>query len=178
MKNTLIALAIAVLPLTANAGDTSKEVIPAPETAAWFAGVGVEEMDGLNTELYTFKLGMEFPTATEGLTWAAFVETGYSDQGDYVADRDNYVPITANIEARYNVWNNFSVYAGGGLGTAWSEYAELGTEWNFIYQAFAGIGYDFSDTLTLDAGVRNIWTDSSLVDDSQFTYGISLSYKF
>jgi opacity protein-like surface antigen len=183
MKTTLLSAAALIgLTFTAFAGNSeasysSKDAVASSPTAELFVGAGAEYMDSLDTTMATFKLGYVFPTDS-AFSIAAFAQVGFADthvDGAYV----QYVPVTANLEVRYDITDSIYAYAGGGVGVAYTRIAG-DTEWVLLGQLSTGLGYRFTDNWSVNAGVTYTWNDlsSHSVIEDQVSYGVSLNYTF
>jgi len=72
--------------------------------------------------------------------------------------------------------SNGNLSAGVGAGVGYFNYGGS-DEWGGVYQAFAGLAYELTETIDLTAGGR--YTCTPDVDDAdQWSYGIGLTYKF
>ena len=176
----LLMTVITALAITATGfAGTAKDVVapPTPTLSQWFVGGSIEYIDKADTELYTLKVGKRF-FQTEKFSWALFGEVGLATEVYGSTDVD-MIPITFNADARYNLTEALSVYAGAGIGTSYLD-VKSDTDWYVTYQLFTGLAYRFDRNVEVTVGARYTW----LLDTDQLgnvdsvSYGAGLTWYF
>ena len=111
-------------------------------------------------EFFAVRIGSNI-AVVDGLTHSIEGEIGYIGESEGGLSLD-LVPVMGNYRITSQpAANNFSFYAGAGLGVSrlklsgWVE----DDDWSFTAQAFAGVEYKVTPALSLNLGARYIWLD-------------------
>lgn len=188
MKQTAIsAICLLLLSGAGIAGPILAKVPPArpivppmvPTTSAWYAGVssgylwlndatacGCQDLHykdgwGINGSVgYRFSPSFLLGLAAGYLSGNYDVVDGHGGGATGSADL-HMVPITLNATYTLNLTDSLLMYAGAGLGTAWSELqgvsaGEKDGDWHFAWQARAGLGYKVTSDVSLNLGYRYV----------------------
>jgi opacity protein-like surface antigen len=170
MKPIIPVLALLSLGSSAFAGSESVAYQPPSSGVstsvmtqpAWFAGGSVGYLIDSEEGLYTLHFGKTFAQAGP-LSHSLYAEVGYSEMDDSPVDLE-FIPLTLNYKLDYQFGGGFSFYAGAGLGAAFQDVEVFGASDDsveFMAQAFAGIGYDISESFQIYGGARYIWIDDT-----------------
>ncbi len=95
------------------------------------------------------------------------------------------IPIMANVKWVFPVTSLFNAYIGAGLGTIYSE-ADVsvgslsigGDQWDFAFQAIAGISIPMSEVLSFDAGYRFMGTGFKDSEIRSHSVQAGINFKF
>jgi opacity protein-like surface antigen len=170
MKPIIPVLALLSLGSSAFAGSESVTYQPASSGVstsvmtqpAWFAGGSVGYLIDSEEALYTLHLGTTFAQSGP-LSHSLFAEVGYSEVDESPVELE-FIPVTLNYKLDYQFGGGFSFYAGVGAGAAFQDVEVFGASDDsveFMAQAFAGIGYDISESFQIYGGARYIWIDDT-----------------
>lgn len=133
----------------------------------------------------TVRVGTEF-NVSEKFAHAAELEIGYTEASDAGISVD-LLPVMLNYRATPVMTGNWGPTFGFGAGMArtkvntWFADAD---DWSFAVQAFAGINYKATETVSLNVGARYIWIDAVTLFGSSIDVGddlaveVGLSLKF
>lgn len=182
---TISAIALFLLTGTGIAGPIltkappASPVIPpvAPSSGGWYAGAGAgylwlndatacgcqnlnyKDGWGINGAVgYRFSNTCSLGLGSGYLSGRYDVVDGHGGGTSGTADL-HMVPVTLNATFNYNITDSLLVYAGAGLGTAWSELDGVDAgpkngDWHFAWQARAGLGFKVTSDVTLNLGYR------------------------
>jgi len=170
MKPIIPVLALLALGSSAFAGSESVAYQPASSgvststavESTWFAGGSVGYLIDSEEELYTLHLGTTFAQSGP-LSHSLFVEVGYSEVDESPVELE-FIPVALNYKLDYQFGGGFSFYAGAGIGAAFQDVEVFGASDDsveFMAQAFAGVGYDISESFQIYGGARYIWIDDT-----------------
>jgi len=165
MNSILPVLALLSSAAVAFAG-SDELAYQSSSNAGWYFGGSVGHLSDRDDTLYTLHLGANL-FRSGSLTHSLLAEVGCGENHNR-QDEPQFVPITLDYKLDYQVEGRFSLYAGLGAGVAWIDEAPYGFATNrqdgsfeFMAQAFAGIGYEVCSNFQLYAGDRYIWVDES-----------------
>ena len=159
--------------------------LAASARAAVIIGGDVGYLVDAEEAYYSARLG--FPVATKNtLSHQVELEVGYTEQKDSGAKGD-FVPLTLNYRLESTPANKLGFYFGVGAGIAFTDVSGFGASDNgnsFAAQAFTGLTYHASQTVSLHAGVKYIWIDNvklfgtkiEVGDDVALSAGISFKF--
>jgi len=134
---------------------------------------------------YSARIG--FPVTTKNsLTHQVELEVGYTEQKDSGA-KGEFIPLTVNYRLESTPANKLGFYFGVGAGIAFTEVSGFSVSDegdSFAAQAFTGLTYQASQTVSLHAGLKYIWIDDvklfgtkvDVGDDVAISAGISFKF--
>ncbi|HEX2861238.1 MAG TPA: outer membrane beta-barrel protein [Lacunisphaera sp.] len=156
---------------------------------ALVVGVDAGYLLDAKEEYISARLGHEFKADTN-LGHSAEIEVGYTGQKE-AGIKASSMPVTINYRAESKA-EKLGYYFGAGAGLARTELKAPGSgvptisdsDTSFAAQAFAGLTYHASATVSLHAGVKYIWIDdvkllginAEVGDDVAFSGGLSIKF--
>lgn len=168
---------IAIIALLATSLTTSAHAL--------IVGADVGYLTDAKEEYLSARIGHEFK-ADASLSHQVELEIGYTGQKESGV-KGNFYPLTVNYRAETATAKKLGFYFGAGAGFAITEISGFGVSDNgtsLALQAFTGLSYKASPTVTLHAGVKYIWLDNvklfgvdvELGDDLALTAGLSIKF--
>jgi opacity protein-like surface antigen len=159
--------------------------LAASAQAAVIIGADAGYLVDAEEEYLSARLGYAFK-ANASLVHQLELEVGYSKQEDSGAE-GKFIPVTLNYRAETVAANRLGFYFGAGAGFAVTDvsfagFSDDGT--SFALQAFAGVNFKASDSVSLHLGAKYLWIDDvdlfgtnvEVGDDVAITAGLSFRF--
>lgn len=126
------------------------------------------------------------PKATSTVIHSAELEVGYYEDSEGGLTI-SLMPVTLNYRAEFSNTGKFSPFVGVGAGMARVEakgFSLQDSDTPFAVQAFAGVSYHATETVSLNAAARYLWVDDAdlfgvsgeVGDDDALEVGISFKF--
>jgi len=189
-----LALAVPAIAGTTNETTTTYQAPPSQDSWALTAGASAAYLFDYEEVLYTANVGVKSPWSTFGWNVGFFLEGGFLEQDNDAAenafgvtgfDADlKIVPITANVKLEKALNEQWSVYAGGGLGSSHTKFSSTAfgggsdSDWVFTGQAFAGVAYHIDQHSEVYAGGRFIHFDDAENYNLNSDYAAEVGYRW
>ena len=172
---------------------TTRDTWTAPEPTgwSWFAGASVGYLFDYKEPMYTLNAGVTSPWSPFGWNSSFYVEGGLIEDDNEteiplgIPGRDadlQIVPITLNVRLEKEITPWFGLYAGAGVGAAFTELIVATNDRDqdvvFMGQVFAGVNFRLGEHSEINVGGRWIHFEDAENYDLDQDWAAEIGYRW